>query len=425
MKRLPANSKGKAPIVVVALIAIALITGGTVYAFRKLRTSGPALATAQVVQGDFDVLVKTRGEIKALRSVTLAAPTTVTEVRLVKLEKSGSPVKEGQEIIVIDGTQEQNRLQEQQSTAKQVIAEIEKVKAQGRIRDEQDRLDLAQAQFELEKAKLEVRKQEIVSEIEAGKAKLALENAERKVAEVQAKIEAHKRTLEAEVDQVAQKLKKAEGDVKMANANIKRLTIRSPLNGVLHILPNWRARQGFGGSAPEFKAGDRAWPGAAIAEIPDLGSLAVEINIEETDRSRIGLQQFVNLKVDALSDKHITGKVDTISPLSQVNWTTWPPQKVFRAMIKMGELDQRLRPGMSVGADIVVERLKGVTLIPARASFDRGGKVIVYVKNGKGFEPREIVVGRKSETQVQVLKGLNPGETIALEEPATAQEARS
>ncbi len=410
-------------LLLLSLLLVGTAAYGAFYGVRRLRAVTPSLATAQVVKGDFEVSVKGRGEMKALRSVTLTAPTTVTEVRLVKLTKSGTNVKAGDEVIVIDANQEQNRLQEQQSVAKQVDAEIEKVRAQARIQDEQDRLDLAQSQFDVERAKLEVRKQEIVSEIEAGKAKLALEHAERKVTEIHERIAAHKRSQEAELDQVMQKRKKALGDVGLAQSNLKRLTIRSPIAGLLNLLPNWSARSGFGQSAPEFKAGDRAWPGAAIAEIPDLASLAVEVNIEETDRARIATEQRVHLKVDALSDKPAQGKVDSISPLSQVNWSVWPPQKVFRAWVKMDSLDPRLRPGMSVGTEIIVDKLKGVTLIPVRASFDRGGRVIVYVKQGSRFEPREITVGQKSETQVEVRKGLNPGDVVALEEPASAASA--
>ncbi len=277
----------------------------------------------------------------------------------------------------------------------------------------------------MERAKLEVSKQEIVSEIEAGKARLALENAERKLVEVRERIAAHKRSQEAELDQAIQKRKKAENDVTLAQANLKRLTIHSPISGVLQLLPNWQARSGPGANAPEFKAGDRAWPGAAIAEIPDLTSLAVELNIEETDRSRIAVGQPVRVKVDALADKTLAGKVQEISALSQVNWMVWPPQKVFRAQVKMEATDSRLRPGMSTGTEIIVDKLQGVVLIPARASFDRAGKVIAYVKDGRSFAAREIVVGQKNETQVEVRQGLRPGETVALEEPAAAVRGKA
>jgi len=87
--------------------------------------------------------------------------------------------------------------------------------------------------------------------------------------------------------------------------------------------------------------------------------------------------------------------------------------------------ESTLRPGMSAGGDIVIERLKDVVLVPVRATFDRGGKVIVYVKKGRDFQPREIVIGYKGEAQVEVKKGLQPGEVVALEEPASAKERKS
>lgn len=408
-------------------LALALTVTGVAWlaAARRLPgmsgAGGSTLASAPVIKGDFEITLKTRGEMKALRSVTLAAPATVSEVKLVKLSANGSPVKEGDIVVEIDATSEKDKLLEQQSNVKQVNAQIEQTKAQGRIDDEQDRLDLAQAQFDVESAKLEVRKQEIVSAIDAGKAKLALQTAERHLVEIQQRISAHERTHAANLDQVVQKRKKADNDVSLANTNILHLTIRSPISGIISLLPNWRAG-GFGmGQAPEFKAGDRAWPGAALAEIPDLTSLIVELNIEETDRGKVAAGQPVAVKVEAVSDKPMRAKIKEISALSQASFVTWPPVKTFRAMVVLDTLDAKLRPGMSSSADITVDKLKGVIIIPARAAFDRGGKVVAYVKNGSKWEPREITTGEKNETQVVVKAGLQPGDTVALEEPPSAQ----
>lgn len=415
--------KGKRPLFL-AMLGLILATLTWLGATRRLPgmngVKSQSIAMAPVIQGDFEVTLKSRGEVKALRSVTLAAPTTVTEVKLVKLVPNGSAVKAGDVVVEIDATQEKDKLLEHKSSVKQVDAEIEKTRAQGRIQDEQDRLDLAQAKFEVERAKLEVRKQEIVSAIEAGKAKLALQTAERKLAEIEQRIVAHRKTQAADLDQVMQKRKKATGDLDLADQNIQRLTIRSPISGVFNILPNWRAG-GFGmQQAPEFKAGDRAWPGAVLAEIPDLSTLVVELFVEETDRGRVTAGQAVRAKVQAISDKPFPGKIQTISALSQANFSSWPPVKSFRAYVNLDSADPKLRPGMSTVADIVVDRLRGVILIPARAAFDRSGKVIAFVKRGNEWAPREITTGEKNETQVVVTAGLKAGETVALEDPLPA-----
>jgi multidrug resistance efflux pump len=661
------------------LLFVVLLAAAVLYGVTRVRSSAPSLATAQAVRGDFDIVIKARGEVKALRSVTLVAPISLTDVQIVSLVPAGTLVKEGDVVIELDTTSQEDRLNQRMSAIKQVDAEMDRLKAQNRIQDEQDNLDLAQAQFNVERARLEVSKQEIVSEIEAGKAKLTLKNTERALEEVKERILAHKRGQAADADAVLQRRKKAEADVALSKKNLERMAIKSPISGILQVLPNGAAgRRMFGGgggssSAPEYKPGDRAFPGAGIAEIPDLNSLCVDLAIEETDRGRVAVGQTVRVKVDALADVLIPGVIESISPLSQVNYSVRPPQKTFRAVVKLdlsklgsliktkppaqagkaelrrdagakdgmrGEGRQRggggergpgasdrsgrrtgeggerttasrregapeggapgsrpegapgseregqqaaggaakragplqseetlkklkekgidpedlmkkfreggearaqaiqqlkdagidfggrrsreggeggaegpgqgrsegrggretraeggeggaagletrrerrggdegeprqggqfaargegmtaggpagfgpangagprsgdsgagargapatraestLRPGMSAGGDIVIERLKDVLLVPVRATFDRGGKVIVYVKKGRNFEPREVVIGYKGEAQVEVKKGLQPGEVVALEEPASAKEKKS
>ncbi len=407
---------------------VVLLAAGALVWSGKWRPWGTARAdagvpTAQVARGDLEILLKVNGEAKALKSVTLAAPSSVSDVTLIKVAKSGTTVKAGDVVIEIDTTMEQNKVNEQQSNMKQSDAEIDKVKAQHRIADEQDRLDLAQSQFDVESAKLDVKKAEIVSEIDAGKAKLALATAERKLTEVQQRIVANGRSHVAEVDQVSQKRKKAMSDFNLAQSNIKHLTIASPIDGVISLMQNWRAGGMGMDNAPEFKAGDKAWPGAALAEIPDLGSLVVELNIEETDRGRVAAGQVANVKIKAISDKPVKGKLRSISALSQASFASWPPVKTFRAIVDMESMDQKLRPGMSATSEIVVEKLPDVILIPARASFDHGGKALAYVLKGGALEPRQITLGRRNEFQVEVRSGLTPGERVALEEPATEQSA--
>jgi len=423
------KASGRTRTLLLGALALALVTVAWLGAARRLpgmtRSDARTVASAPVIKGDFEVTIKLRGEMKAQRSVTLSAPASVSEVKLVKLAANGAPVKAGDVVVEIDATTERDRLLERQSSVRQVDAEIEKVRAQARIQDEQDRLDQAQAQFGVESAKLEVRKQEIVSAIEAGKAKLALETAQRKLAEVQERITSHQKGQAADLDQSQQKRKKASNDVSLATRNIQHLTIKSPISGILNVLQNWRAG-GFGmGQAPEFKAGDRAWPGAALVEIPDLTSLVVELNIEETDRGRVATAQPAAVKVEAVSDKSMPGKIQAISTLSQASFVSWPPVKTFRALVTLDSLDQRLRPGMSSSADITVERLTGVILVPARAVFDQGGKVLAYVKKGSKWEPREITTGEKNETQVVVREGLQPGETVALEDPLAGKSGPS
>jgi multidrug efflux pump subunit AcrA (membrane-fusion protein) len=189
------------------------------------------------------------------------------------------------------------------------------------------------------------------------------------------------------------------------------------MDGMLVVMPNYRSQNNFG-QTPDFKPGDQAWPGATLAEIPDLKSLFVELTVEETDRGKIAVGQDATVKFDAIPDHVFVGKIKEISTTAQMVFDGWPPKKNFKARVDVTEADPRLRPNMSANADLVTEKLTGVMLIPSRAVFERGGRTIAWVKRGKRYEPREVVIGKKGQGQSQVLSGLEVGETVALEQPA-------
>jgi multidrug resistance efflux pump len=606
-----------------AIILLAIVVG-SFYGYRRMRAAAPPLPTAQVVQGDLDMVVKTRGEIMALRSVTLSAPPRVQTVQIVSMVPSGTVVSAGDAVIEIDATSEIDRLALQESNMKQIDARIERLRAQQRMADESDRVQLAQYEFNVESAKLDVKKADVISEIDAAKNRLKLANAERDLAEWKQDMALKDKQQEYEVNQILQDRKSRERDYKLAQDNIQNLLIKTPISGIFQALPNRRQgamRMGGGGgpgaggpggrgggSAPEFRPGDQAFAGANIGEIPDLTSLAVTVSVDETDRGKIAVGQPVRIKVDAFPDSLINGKIDSITPLTQIDRSTVPPSRRFWATVSMDlehaklgakevpkqaaaapqetpgaagtdqasggraergqggfggengasaggaggsgrrnaagaalggaagegqaartarggqggqggggsgrqggegtaqggsgqgqggfggrqgggdtaaleQMRQRfanmspeeraaamqqlrgggggrggqggqdaagrgaprpqivvphleftpkqteeraagdigLRPGMSTGAEIITNTLKKVVLIPVRASFDKQGKVIAYVKQGNKFEPREITLGYRSEALVQVVSGLKPGEAVALEEPPEAK----
>jgi multidrug efflux pump subunit AcrA (membrane-fusion protein) len=76
---------------------------------------------------------------------------------------------------------------------------------------------------------------------------------------------------------------------------------------------------------------------------------------------------------------------------------------------------------MSATAHVAVDRLKDSLLIPAEASFQRGGRTVAYVLRGSVFEERAIGVGRRGNGQLVVTKGLKRGERVATKDPTVIQ----
>jgi HlyD family secretion protein len=403
-----------------AIIVISSVTWGAV----RLTRQGTSIATADVKLGDFVDHLQVRGELKPLVSKVVTAPSSAgNDIQIVKLVKNGDQVKTGEVIIQFDVSTLQRTLDETRSVLKQGDGEIVQMRAQGRLAEEKDQTDLLKARYDVQRAKLEVSKQEIVSEIEGQEAKVKLADAEQVLRQAEQKLNSDKAGSNADVQGKIEKRDKAQYDVQNAERQIAALTVKAPGDGLVTLMPNWRAGGFFSDNPPEFKEGDRAWPGAAIAEIPDLATLRVKAHIDETDRGRMRVGQTSTVRVDAVPDKELTGHIADISTLAKLDFSSgWPPKKNFDLTLELDQSDSRLRPGMSSTVRLAVERLPNSILIPAKAAFSKQGHTVAYVMHGSNFEERAIEVSRRSAEEVVVTKGLARGEKVALKDP-TMKEA--
>lgn len=406
---------------VLLIVAVGAV-GGSLLAARLTR-SAPAIAVAEAGTGDFVDYLQLRGSLKALKSVVLTAPSSAGELQIIRLVKNGTLVKKGDLIAQFDTNNLEMRLLQQRTELRQAESEIERVRAQGRMQEEQIKTDLMQARYNVERARLEASKQEILSQIEGAKSKLDLATAEQRLKEIEKKIDTERIKVAADLASQVQRREKAANEVREAENRLEALTLKAPVDGMVNLLPNFRARQGFGGgSTPEFKEGDRAWPGAAIVELPDMSEIHSVAKLEEIDRGRVQLGQIATMRVDAIPERDFTGRVVVISPLAKPDHTMWPPQRNFDLEVQLDQIDTRLRPGMSASLRIAVERLPNAVIIPAETVFQKAGRTVVYVLKGPRFEEREIVVARRSGDQVAVAGGVHGGEKLARRDPTLEEQ---
>ena len=405
--------------------AVAAVCVGGGYAVEHYTgTTEVDVAVARVRRGDFILSVKTRGEIRSVRSVVLAAP-QVPDPRIVKLAETGRPIKKGEVVVAFDGVQQEQNLIEKSTDVRTADSEIVQTKAQHKMDDEMDGMNLMQSEYNVQRAKLEAGKAEILSEIEGAKDRIDVGVSEGALGQVKTQVESRKVSHSADMERLDQRKDKAVRDTQLAKGYLSKMVIRAPNDGIVNILPNFRAGGSFGQSPPPFKEGDRVWTGAMIAEIPDLSEMRVELKLEEVERGKLKLGQAVRVRIDAVPEEEFDADMDWISPIAQLVFRTWPPEKLFPARATLKKLDPRLRPGMSATAEIIVDREPNVLLIPVRASFQKNGKPTVYIQKGQQFLTRTIAVGRRNDDDMVVLSGLKEGELVTLEKPEdVAKRAR-
>jgi len=402
---------------VIALLAIAA------FSVRSTHAASPGIPTAQVRRGDFIDYLSIRGEIKARESKTLTAPSAAGDLQIIKLAHMGQQVKAGEVIVQFDTTTLQRTLEQKRTDLASAEAEIRQQQAQEHMTEEQNLTDSLAAKYNVESARLDASKAEILSVIDGEKNKLALASSQEKYREAQSKLDSGRLGSTADIVQKQKKRDKALFDVRLAEHEIASLTLRSPGDGVVTLLPNFRAVM-FGGNAPDFREGDHAWPGAAIAEIPDLSSIRFEAHIEEADRGKLKEAQTATVHVEAVPDTDFTGRVREISTLAKMDFSSWPPMKNFTLDLRIDHSDPRIRPGMKANARIAVDNVPNSTLVPTQALFQKNGSTVVYVQSGHNFEEKIVRVGRRSGDIAQILDGLNANEYVALKNPTELPQSK-
>jgi HlyD family secretion protein len=402
------------------VFAILLGVGGFYgyrYATQETKVEVPV---AKVRTAEFVIAVRTRGEMRSTNSVVLSAP-QVPNPQIVRIAESGKPVRKGDVVIEFDAAQQEQNLLERNTTVRTVDSEIIQTKASHQMVDEQDAMNLMTAQYNLKRAELDASKAEVVSKIEGAKSRLDVGISEGELKQVNTVLGAHDTTQQADLERLQQRKDKTVRDVDRAKGYLTKMVLRAPQDGIVNILPNFRAQGSFGSAPPPFKEGDRAWTGASIAEIPDLSNMRIDLKLEEVDRGKLKLGQQVRVRIDAIADRELLAELDWISPIAAINFRGMGlTEKTFPARATLKQLDQRLRPGMSATAEVVIESEPKSLLIPVRASFMNKGKPAVYVQQGEKFVIRQIEVGRRNDTDMVVLSGLKEGEQVALENPIEA-----
>lgn len=398
----------------VVAVAILLLAGcGVVWGTVRLGRRGPTVPTIEVKRGEFLDSLQFRGEVKALKSITISAPSEAGDLQIIKVAQEGTPVKQGDVVVEFDKTKTEQDLAQYRSTLKSAEAEIEQARAQARLTEEQDKTAVLKARYDVEGAKLEAGKQEIVSRIEGAEAKLKLADSEQALREAEEKQKSDHNLNQATIQSKVQASAKAKFDVERAERSMGQMTLRAPSAGTISLLQHWS-----GSGMTTYRPGDHAWPGAAIAELPDASTLRVSARVDETERGRLAAKQTVTVQLNAIPDRQFTGHIDQISAIASLDFSSgWPITRNFMLDIALDQTDPRFKPGITGQITVVVDKVPNAITIPAQAMFQKSGQNVAYVWHGGQFEERTIEVGRRSGDKILVAKGVAAGEQVALRDP--------
>ncbi|WP_371379118.1 efflux RND transporter periplasmic adaptor subunit [Sporomusa aerivorans] len=164
----------------------------------------------------------------------------------------------------------------------------------------------------------------------------------------------------------------------------------------------------FGGTVLEKQLlpGAYIMPGDKLYSLTDLSNVWLYADIYEKDLAGITPGQPVTVTSGAYPGETFGGQVTFINPIMD------DATRTVKVRVAMSNPGGRLKPNMFVNANVQIP-LGDSLVIPESGLLDTGSRKIVYVAQGEDtFVKREIVTGQAADGYVQVLSGLNPGETV-------------
>ncbi len=195
-----------------------------------------------------------------------------------------------------------------------------------------------------------------------------------------------------------------------AQVQVSYATITAPIDGVVASVSTQEGETGAAGlNAPTF------------VTIIDLNRLQVDAFVDEVDIGKVKVGQEAVFSVDTFPGRDFGGRVSAIYPKAVIQENVVNYDVVVSITNEYANL---LRPEMTASVTIFLEKREQVPAIPTKAVRRERGLNVVYVVTGDGgSRQREIKVGWRDGAWVEVVQGLNEGETVLLESPASPSES--
>jgi HlyD family secretion protein len=419
------NKKLSSPALI--LLLVGLIGLGGFFAYQKLNSGGDRrkkdAISVPVKTEDLQVRIEASGTVTPVQAVNLSPKNAG---RLVALYvDQGDRVK--QEQIIARMEDNELRAQLAQAEANLAQAKARRLKARNGSRPEeiaqaQGRVNSAEAAAKLAKERsqrnLELFRQGAISKDQYD----AVLTDERKT---QADLEVARKALEqaqngSRVEDIADAeaaVAQAQAQVQQTQVQLDNTVVRAPFDGI--VTQKYASVGAF--VTPTTSASSTS-SATSTSIVAIASTLEIMAKVSESDIRQIRPGQKVEIQADAFPGKRFAGRVRLVAPEAVVDQNVTSFQ--VRVALETGQ--QELRSGMNVRLVFIGETVKDALVVPAVAIVpEKGiGGVKVVGKDGKP-QFRPVTIGLRMGDQIQILKGLKPGDRVFVYLPKPPEAKRS
>lgn len=189
-------------------------------------------------------------------------------------------------------------------------------------------------------------------------------------------------------------IRQAEASLRLAQTLLNNATIRAPIRGI--IGKRFVDRGAFVG------------PSTPIVRIVAMDKVKVIVQVVERELAQLKPGAVAEINVDAYPEEIFQGSIVRISP------TLDPESRMADVEIGLNNRDHRLKPGMFARVSLVVQKRKGIILLPIDSLLTGEGPPGVFVNDHGNAFLREIRIGLQGEHYIEVLSGLEEGDEVIM-----------
>lgn len=309
------------------LIFIALLLGAfalKLLVFKNAENKITKFETVPVKRGDLTVTVMATGKLEPVTQVDIGIEVSGTVAEI--YADFNDHVTAGQVLAKLDTRLFDSRVKQAQGALDQALAKL--VEAQATIAEKKQALSFMQQARQLSGGSVPA-KQDIVT------------------------AQANLKRAYAQENLIKGSIAQAEGQLKLEQTNLIKASIRTPING---IVLNRKIETG------QTVAASLQTP-VMFTVAENLTEMELHVDVDEADVGKIKMGQAASFTVDAYPDKNFPAIISQIRYAPE----TLTGVVTYETILTVNNADLFLRPGMTATAEMVVQKLNNVLLVPTTA----------------------------------------------------------
>jgi HlyD family secretion protein len=356
---------------------------------------------AKVAVGSISNEVEYASKLNPVQEVTIF-PKTGGKVASVNVD-IGDKVTAGQVLFTLDDAELQAQLQSQQAALSASNANLARTSDSGlqqQITSSQQAVDKSQLVYNDAKDSYD-KMQKLysagaISKQELDNAKLRYDNSsiDLKAAQDNLNLLVEKsgpQSTQAAAAQVAQ----AQAGVNAVQVQLNNASVTSPIAGVV--------------SAKDVKVGQLAGGQSGSVTIIDSSSFIAEVSVPDTVVGKVQVGQSVQVTINALDGKKVTGVIDKISPNSNSK------DNSYLVKVKIDNSNGELKAGMFAKVSLPAESKDNILTVPNEAIKMENNVNYLYIADNGKVKKLSVDVGISNEKVTEITGNIKEGTDVIIE----------